>query len=329
MQAILGELREGLVPMVREAPDSAPAGEDLFRGDFPEAAQRRLVQTLVAELPFPDTSWRLDPTDHPFATSVGQRDVRLTTRFDASNLEMSIFSSLHESGHGLYEAGVDDALARTPLAKPRSLGMHESQSRLWENWVGRSTPYLSHLLPQLRQSFPDRFDGVDIDRLERAANLVRRSLIRIDSDEVTYNVHILIRFELELELFEEGLEAADLPEAWNERYRSYLGIEVPDDAQGVLQDIHWAGGAFGYFPTYSLGNVIAAQLWLAAQRDIADLDGRIAEGDFTPLGEWLVDRVHRHGRRRSIAEILESAGCGPLSVEPLVEHLRTRLAIGA
>jgi carboxypeptidase Taq len=168
---------------------------------------------------------------------------------------------------------------------------------------------------------------VDATELERAANRIERSLMRIGADEVTYNLHILIRFELELEIFEEGLELSDLPEAWNERYRTYLGLEVPDHAHGVLQDVHWAGGAFGYFPTYSLGNVIAGQLWVAAEADLGDLDARIAEGDLDSLGEWLRDRVHRHGRRLSPAEILGRAGCGELTVEPLLEHLRARVAL--
>jgi carboxypeptidase Taq len=240
---------------------------------------------------------------------------------------MSLFSAMHEAGHGLYEAGVDPELGRTPLGDPRSLGLHESQSRLWENWVARGRPWLERHLPVLRERFPGAFDEVDGAGLERAANRVERSLIRIEADEVTYNLHILIRFELELEIFEEDLALTDLPEAWNARYRDYLGLEVPDDARGVLQDAHWAAGVFGYFPTYSLGNVIAGQLWDAAERDLGDLPARIADGDLASLGEWLRDRVHRHGRRLSPAEILERAGCGELTVEPLLSHLRERVAL--
>jgi carboxypeptidase Taq len=239
---------------------------------------------------------------------------------------MALFSAMHEAGHGLYEAGQDPALARTPLEKPRSLGLHESQSRLWENWVARGRPYLGHLLPRLRQRFPAQLGGVQLDELERTANRVERSLIRIEADEVTYNLHILIRFELELEIFDGKLELSELPAAWNARYRDYLGLDVPDDARGVLQDVHWSGGAFGYFPTYSLGNVIAGQLWEAVARDLPDLDAQIAAGELAPLGEWLRDRVHRHGRRLSPAQILERAGCGELSVEPLLGHLKARAA---
>jgi carboxypeptidase Taq len=328
MRGVLADLREGLVPLVREAADNgSDAAPDPFRGEFPADAQRELVAGLISELPFPESSWRIDPTEHPFALSIGLGDIRLTTRYDEGNLAMSLFSAMHEAGHGLYESGVDRELRRTPLSKPRSLGLHESQSRLWENWVARSRPYLDRLRPRLAEAFPGAFESVDAEQLDRAANRVERSLIRIEADEVTYNLHILIRFELELEIFEGGLELTELPEAWNARYRDYLGLEVPDDAHGVLQDVHWPAGAFGYFPTYSLGNVIAGQLWEAAGRDLGDLDSRIAEGDLASLGEWLRERVHRHGRRLSPAEILERAGCGELSVEPLLGHLRERVAL--
>jgi carboxypeptidase Taq len=332
MRRVLGELREGLLPIVRDATggDGGESnGDNCLRGDFPEGEQRELIGELISELPFPEGSWRLDATEHPFATSVGHGDVRLTTRYDESNLAMALFSALHECGHGLYEAGVGRELARTPLAKPRSLGLHESQSRLWENWVARGRPYLERLLPRLRERFPDGFREVEPERLVRDSNRIERSLIRIEADEVTYNLHILIRFELELEIFEDELRLADLPEAWNARYQEDLGLEVPDDAHGVLQDVHWAAGAFGYFPTYSLGNVIAGQLWRAAASDIPDIEQRIGAGDLAPLGEWLRDRVHRHGRRLSPAEILDRAGCSGLSVEPLLEHLRERVTVTA
>src|SRR3954447_22046289 len=262
MRVVLTGLREGLVPLVAEATQNGAGPEDdPFRGEFPGGTQRELIQGLISELPFPKDSWRLDPTEHPFALSIAATDVRLTTRYDEDNLAMALFSAMHEAGHGLYEAGVDPALDRTPLGNVRSLGLHESQSRLWENWVARGRPWLEHHLPLLRERFPGAFDEIDPAGLERAANRVRRSLIRIEADEVTYNLHILIRFELELELFEGNLPLTELPEAWNARYRDYLGLKVPDDAHGVLQDVHWAGGAFGYFPTYSLGNIIAGQLW--------------------------------------------------------------------
>ncbi|CAN5466033.1 carboxypeptidase M32 [soil metagenome] len=327
MRGLLAELREGLVPLMAEADpsDAERGGPDCLRGEFEVDAQRELVTELLGELPFPEGSYRLDPTEHPFAISIGRGDVRLTTRYDPANLGMALFSALHEAGHGLYEAGVGPELARTPLAKPRSLGLHESQSRLWENWVGRGRAYLGHALPKLRKRFPSAFGSVELDELHRDSNRVERSLIRIEADEVTYNLHILIRTELEIEIFDGDLALEDLPEAWNARYEDYLGLDVPDDAHGVLQDVHWPGGAFGYFPTYSLGNVIAAQLWEAATRDVNGLEERIGSGELAPLGEWLGEKVHRHGRRLSPAEVLEGAGCGELSVGPLLAHLKGRV----
>ena len=325
MRGLLGELRAGLAPLVAAVTARPDAVDDsCLRGSFPLQAQRELVATLVAELPLEPNSWRLDPTAHPFASAISRRDVRLTTRYDERYLPTALFGALHEAGHGLYDAGVDAELARSPLGRPRSLGLHESQSRLWENWVGRSRPYLERLLPRLRAAFPGRFDSTDAAELHRAANRVRASLIRVEADELTYNLHVPIRFELELELFEGRLEVADLPEAWAILTREYLGIEVPDDAHGVLQDVHWAAASFGYFPTYSLGNVIAGQLWEAARRDLGDLDELVAAGELAALGEWLRDNVHRHGRRLDPDEVVERATGAPIEVAPYIRHLEAK-----
>jgi carboxypeptidase Taq len=216
------------------------------------------------------------------------------------------------------------ALARTPAGRPRSLGLHESQSRLWENWVGRARPFLAALLPLLRQHFPERFGATDPDELYGAANVVRRSLIRVEADELTYNLHIVIRFELELELFEGRLAVADLPEAWNARYADYLRLDVPDDAVGVLQDVHWAGGSFGYFPTYSLGNVIAAQLWQRAGAELSDLDAQLAAGELEPLYGWLKRTLFPHAGKHSAAETVQRALGEPIDPGPLLAHLEAK-----
>ncbi len=327
MRRLLGELRDGLAPLVEATSAHAGAVDDsLLRGSFPEAAQRELVAELIAELPLEPGSWRLDPTAHPFASAVSSRDVRLTTRYDESYLPTALFGALHEAGHGLYDAGVDSALARSPLGRPRSLGLHESQSRLWENWVGRSRPYLERLLPRLRAAFGTSFDGAGPEELYRAANRVRPSLIRVEADELTYNLHIMIRFELELDLFEGRLGVAELPDAWAALTREQLGIEVPDHAHGVLQDVHWAAGSFGYFPTYSLGNVIAGQLWEAVTRELSDLEQRIARGELAALGDWLRDNVHRHGRMLEARQIVERATGSPIEVGPYLRHLRGKFA---
>jgi carboxypeptidase Taq len=280
-----------------------------------------LVSELVGELPLRPRSWRIDPTAHPFASAISPTDVRLTTRYDPGNLAAGLFAALHEAGHGLYDSGVDPALARSPLGRPRSLGLHESQSRLWENWVGRSRPYLRRLLPRLEARFPDEFANVEPEELYRAANRVRPTLIRIEADEVTYNLHILLRFELELDLVDGRLAVSDLPEAWRDLMRRYLGIEVPDDAHGVLQDVHWSSGSIGYFPTYSLGNVLAAQLWDAAGRALPQLEEQIGRGEFGPLGEWLRINVHVHGRKLETREVVRRATGGDIDVEPYLRHV--------
>lgn len=322
---ILAELRAGLVPLaaaVAERPDAVD--DSILRGEFDPDVQAGLLSGLLAELPLPAGAWRLDPTVHPFAAAVGAGDLRLTTRFDPADISFGLFSALHEAGHGMYEAGVPAELRRGPIGSPSSLAFHESQSRLWENWVGRSRPYLARALPALRRAFPSRFGEVDAERLYRAANRARPSLIRVEADEVTYNLHIALRFELELELFEGTLEASDLADAWAERTRQLLGLEVPDHAHGVMQDVHWAAGSFGYFPTYSLGNVIAAQLWEAAEAELGDPELLVAEGELKTLGGWLRERVHRHGGRYPLDEMAERALGGPLDPAALIRRLERK-----
>jgi len=325
MRAVLNQLRDGLTPLVEAAAQHGDRVDDAcLRGPFAAEAQRALVDELVAELPLEAGTWRLDQTAHPFASAISQRDIRLTTRYDERYLPTALFGALHEAGHGLYEAGIGPELARGPLARPRSLGVHESQSRLWENWVGRGRPYIERLLPRLRTAFPDSFAGVSPDELYRAANRVRPSLIRVEADELSYNFHVLVRFELEIELFEGRLGVGGLPEAWSALMGEHLGVEVPDDAHGVLQDVHWAAGSFGYFPTYSLGNVIAAQLWEAARRDLPDLEQQIRAGDFAALGDWLREHVHQWGRRLEAPQIVERATGAPIEVAPYVRHLANK-----
>ena len=331
VRPLLGDLRAGLTKLLERIPaEDGERRDACLYGDFDAGRQEALGLALCELMPLRESGWRLDSTPHPFATSIAPSDIRLTTRYEPHFVGSSIWSIIHEAGHGLYESGMPDELRRLPIGSPNSLGVHESQSRLWENWVGRSRPFIEgQLLPLLREHFPAEFADVDADQLYRACNAVRRSLIRTEADEVTYNLHILIRFELELEIFEGRLSAAELPDAWNARYREYLGLEVPDDAHGILQDVHWSGGGFGYFPTYTLGNIIAGQLWEAAERDLGDLPAMIGEGDLASLGGWLREHVYRHGRRLSPADILKRAGCGELSVEPLLGHLRERVAIAA
>ncbi len=325
--AILADLRDAIRPLIAAVAESGASVDDsCLHGEFPLDAQETLARELVAGLPLQEDSWRLDTTVHPFATAISPADLRITTRFDRGYLGTSLWSVLHEAGHAMYENGVPRSLWRSPLASPASLGFHESQSRLWENWVGRSRPYLEHVMPRLRELFPDALGDVDADAIYRAANKVEPSLIRVEADQVTYNLHIILRFELELEIFAGEIELRDLPEAWNARMRDYLGVEVPDDAHGVLQDVHWAGGVFGYFPTYALGNVIAGQLWERIATDIPQVEEGIGRGELVPLRDWLRDNLHRHGNKFMPKELIERVAGGPIDVEPYVAQLRKRAA---
>ena len=323
MRALLGELREGVVALTEEVESARVDVDDAcLHGHFDPDLQRGVVRGVLERLPLPERGWRLDPTAHPFASAIATTDIRLTTSYPADFLGTGLWSTIHEAGHGLYEGGIDPELRRTPLCRPPSLGLHESQSRLWENWVGRGRPFLGWLLPALAEAFPEAFSSVDADALYRAARRIERTPIRVNADEVTYNLHIALRFELELALFDGELEVADLPEAWRERTREYLGLEVDDDATGVLQDVHWAGGSFGYFPTYSLGNVMAAQIWDVVRGDLPDLDSQLAAGEFRALFESLRERLYRHGGRWMPRETFERAAGAKLSVGPYLRYLR-------
>ncbi len=325
LRPVLEELKRRLVPLIAAVRESGRDVDDsALHGGFPVARQRELVGEVIAGLPLPEGTWRLDETVHPFATAISTADVRLTTRYDEGYLGTALWGALHEAGHGLYEAGIAPELGRSPLCRPPSLGFHESQSRLWENWVGRSREFIELLLPRLAAAFPEQLGETTSEHLYRAANRVEPTLIRVEADEVTYNLHIVLRFELELELFEGTLAPRDLPDAWNERMGDYLGLEVPDDAHGVLQDVHWAGGSFGYFPTYALGNLIAAQLWESATEAMPDLREMIGRGELGPLREWLRERLHRHGGKFTPPEMLERV-VGELSVDPCLRHLEGRV----
>jgi carboxypeptidase Taq len=326
-RAALERLRDGLVPLVAGIPETDESTLSV-EASLPEAGQRALGRTVLEAFGVDDESWRLDEAVHPFAAAITHGDIRLTTRYHEHDLE-SLFSSMHEFGHGLYERQVDPALARTPLGHGVSAAWHESQSRLWENMVGRSPGFWRWCLPHAQAALPEHFAGRTWQDVQRSFNVVRRSLIRVSADEVTYGLHVVLRFELELALIEGTLAVADLPAAWNERMRSYVGVEVPDDRQGVLQDVHWSEGLFGYFPTYAIGNVIAGQLWARINAELPDLDERLAAGDFAPLREWLGEHVHRHGRRLMPDELLARVVGGPLDPAPYLAYLGRKLEASA
>ncbi len=319
-----------LRPALTELVEAAPEVDARFlHGEFPVERQRELGERIVATLGFEPGAWRIDPTAHPFCTSFSNRDVRLTTRYHEDNLE-SIWSTLHEAGHGLYAHGISSSLMRTPLANAPSLGLNESQSRTWENLVGRSRPFWTHWYPPLQEAFPAQLRGVELDDFLRAINRAEPGLIRVDADETTYSLHVILRFELEQEMVAGTVALEDLPEIWNARMKELLGVDVPDDAHGVLQDVHWSGGGIGYFPTYALGNVISLQIWERVREALPDLDEQMAAGDVSELSAWLRDNLYALGRKLTPRETLERlTGSGELDPQPYLAYLRGKLGVPA
>ncbi|NTX65290.1 carboxypeptidase M32 [Myxococcus sp. CA051A] len=322
---VLTTLREQLIPMVGKLSGAKRQVPALFDGRrYDKDAQWRFTLRLLGDLGFDLEAGRQDVSIHPFTGGTHALDVRLTTHVDESNPLSAIFSTIHEAGHGLFEQGFSPEHYRTPLAASPSMGLHESQSRLWENLVGRGRPFWEHYFPLLRASFPDALAQVDLDAFHTVVNDVRPSLIRTESDEVTYNLHIAVRYELELLLIRDELPLEELPAAWNARMERYLGVTPPDDTQGVLQDIHWAWGELGYFPTYSLGNLYSASLYRAAGRELPELEGQLRRGQMLPLRDWLRERIHRQGFRLPAEErVREVTGQG-LTDADFLGYLRAK-----
>jgi carboxypeptidase Taq len=317
-------LRQELVPLVQAIGERPAPDDGCLRRDYDDRAQWEFGLSVIRDFGFDFRRGRQDRSAHPFSTNFSVDDVRITTRVQQDFLPTCLFGTLHEAGHAMYEQGVDRTLDRTPLAGGTSLGVHESQSRLWENLVGRSLPFWEHYYPRLQAVFPAQLGSVSLDSFHRAINRVEPSLIRVEADEVTYNLHIMLRFELELRLVEGRLDVTDLPEAWNEGMRDLLGL-VPDrDANGVLQDIHWSIGAIGYFPTYSLGNLISAQLYEVAERELPGLEDQVRGGEFGPLLGWLRHRIHHHGRKFTADELLARVGAGQLDAGPWLSYVREK-----
>ncbi len=327
LTVLFAELREDLVPLVlavatsRRKPDLS-----ILEREYPVDRQEALGRAAAAAIGFDFEAGRLDVTTHPFCSGIGPGDTRLTTRYNPREFGDAFFSIMHEAGHGIYDQGLDPAHYGTPLGSPVSLGIHESQSRLWENFVGRSRAFWEHFFPQARQAFPAALGNESLEAFHFAINNVRPSFIRVDADEATYNLHILLRFELEQALMAGDLPAADVPAAWRDAFKRYLGLEVSDDARGCLQDTHWSGGGIGYFPTYTLGNMYAAQFFAQARADLGDLDAQFRHGEFAPLKAWLNAKIHRQGQRQRATDLVQAVTGKPLSHRPLLEHLRAKYA---
>jgi carboxypeptidase Taq len=323
VDAFFADLRRHAVPLLEKIIASpVKADRGLFRNvEFPEEAQKSLGLAVTRALGFDYEAGRLDVSTHPFTTSFGRGDVRLTTRYDRGWPFQSLMGTIHEAGHGMYEQGLVEEREGTPLGEAVSLGIHESQSRFWENNIGRSRAFWQYWYPRFKGEFRGLVDYVSFDDLFRLVNDVRPTLIRVEADEVTYNLHILVRFELERDLFRDALKPADLPAAWNEKYQQYLGITPATDREGVLQDVHWSWAYFGYFPTYSLGTVYAAQLECALRRAVPDLDWQMGAGDFSAAFRWMRENIHCYGKQYRPKELIERATGRPPSAADYVAYL--------
>jgi carboxypeptidase Taq len=322
LAAIFAELKQAIVPLVADIGRHADAVDDkvLYRGFDPDL-QVSYALDVVRRLGYDLERGRQDLSTHPFSISFNPGDVRITTRVSRDFFNECLFGSIHESGHAMYSQGIAAEIDRTPLWDGASPGVHESQSRLWENLVGRSLPFWRHFYPSLRTTFPEPLKGVDEVAFYRAVNKAHPSFIRVEADEVTYNMHILLRFELENELLDGKLKIKDVPEAWNSRFKQYLGLDVPNDREGALQDIHWSYVSFGIFPGYTIGNLIGAQLMEKVRADMPDLDAQIEAGQFAGLLSWLRKNVHRHGRKFTPNELLERATGKPLTAKPWIGYV--------
>ncbi len=319
---VFAAIRPVLTDLVREAPR---VDASFLQQRFPVGAQKAFYERILASIGLEEGSYRLDPTVHPFCTSFSRRDVRMTTRFE-SGLD-GLWSTLHEGGHGHYAHGIASSLERTPLASSPSLGLNESQSRTWENLVGRSRPFWLHWYEPLQQTFEEQLGGVDLETFLAAINRAEPGLIRVEADETTYSLHIILRFELEQQLVDGSLDPKDLPEAWSAGMADMLGVEVPDDTHGVLQDIHWSQGGIGYFPTYALGNVISLQIWSAVREAIPDLDAQMEAGELGELATWLRDNLYSLGRKFTPKETIERlTGTASIDPQPYLTYLRDKLA---
>lgn len=329
VRTMFAAIKPDLVALVQAIAAKGPntVDDEVLKRSFDEEKQKQFGEMVVNALGFNRNRGRQDRAVHPFCTSFGRGDVRITTRFDQNFLPMALFGSIHETGHALYEQGIAERYDGNILGDGVSLGFHESQSRLWENLVGRSRPFWQRFYPDLQALFPEALGDVDPNTFYRAINKVEPSLIRVEADEVTYNLHILLRFEMEQDLLSGTLSVADAPAAWNAKMEQSFGLTPPDDAHGILQDVHWSGGAIGYFPTYSLGNLLSVQLYEKAN---ADLGGQIAEqitaGNFTPLLGWLRENVHQWGRKYPPTELVRRVTGGPLDPMPYLQYLKTKFS---
>jgi len=324
IQEIFIALRPKQIELIKAISEKEEVDRSFLYLDYPEKSQWKFGEEVITKFGYDWKHGRQDKSAHPFTTSFSRNDVRITTRLKPDFLSVGLFGTMHEAGHGLYEQGLSPKLTRTPVAGGASLALHESQSRMWENLVGRSRSFWVAFYPKLQEYFPSQLGDVDLESFYRAINKVERSLIRTEADEATYNLHIMLRFELELALIEGKLKVSDLPDVWNTKMEEYLGITPTTDADGVLQDIHWSFGIFGYFSTYSLGNLVAAMFWEKILADIPDLESQFERGKFDVLLNWLQEKILQHGAKFEPAELIKRVSGSELTAEPYVRYLQSK-----
>ena len=321
VKSIFNALRPKQVALIKAITSSKQVKDDFLFKKYNEARLWAFGEGIISKFGYDWKRGRQDKAPHPFATNFSVNDVRITNRFERDNPLTVLFSAMHESGHAMYEQGVNPKYERTSLAGATSLAIHESQSRMWENLVGRSLPFWEHFFPALKKTFPSQLDGVSVKSFYKAINKVEPSLIRVNADEATYNLHIMLRLELEIAMVEGKVAMKDLPDLWNTKMKEYLGITPPNNAKGVLQDIHWSGGAIGYFSTYALGNLVSAQLWEKINKDIRDLDEQIRKGRFDALLGWLREKIHTHGHKYDPQDLVQKVTGSKITPEPYVRYL--------
>jgi carboxypeptidase Taq len=321
VQTIFNTLRPKQVELIKAISEKPQVEKSFLYLEYPEKTQWDFGVEVISKFGYDWDHGRQDKSVHPFTTGFGLNDVRITTRFNTKFLPTAMFGTMHECGHALYELGIAKKYNRTPLGAGASMAVHESQSRLWENLVGRSRAFWKHFYPRLQELFPSQLGNVDAEMFYKAVNAVEPSLIRVEADEATYNLHIMLRLEMEIALMEGSLKAKDAPEAWNDKFENYLGIVPPNNALGVLQDVHWSFGGFGYFPTYALGNLVSAQLWERMEQDIPEVEAHIEKADFAVILNWLRENVHIYGAKFEPQELVQKITGSKITPEPFMRYL--------
>ena len=324
VQSIFNALRPKQVELIKAISQAKKVDRSFLFLDYPEAGQLAFGEMVISKFGYEWNHGRQDKSAHPFTTSFGLNDVRITTRFNKNYLPTAMFGTMHECGHALYELGIDKKFNRSPLADGASMAVHESQSRMWENMIGRSKPFWNHFFPKLQEIFPSQLGNINANAFYKGVNAVEPSFIRVEADEATYNLHIMLRLEMEIALMEGSLKVKDAPEVWNAKFNEYLGIVPPNDAQGILQDVHWSFGGFGYFPTYALGNLVSAQLWECMNKDIPTLEEQVEKAQFSEILGWLRKNLHVYGAKFEPQTLVKKVTGSFITPEPYVKYLESK-----